>query len=293
MFESETEGEGFSHHRAPASTEDLSPQVRGSQSFSSPSDSSTQGERCLSPSLISVGSCVCRICHRPSGITEKLMSPCRCKGTLAYVHLSCLERWLNQSCRNHCELCRYRFNAVETPRYHWKESLRIWMRHPRNLHHLKSDLVVVTILTTVTTGLVVVCLLGMRYFIIEGRKIGISRLWTRGAIVFFITVVILGYCTTVYLLVKDQLAPWHRWWKNTVDIRLVIEPQQQQQQQQQQHQHQRISQESGVVGQLGEETADRTNAPTPEESTIAIDGIQVVDVKAEKAPAFKVPVSSF
>lgn len=90
---------------------------------------------------------------------------------------------------------------------------------------------------------------------------------------------------------KDQLAPWHRWWKNTVDIRLVIEPQQQQQQQQ--HQHQRISQESGVVGQLGEETADRTSAPTSEESTIAIDGIQVVDVKAEKAPAFKVPVSSF
>lgn len=44
---------------------------------------------------------------------------CRCKGTLAYVHLSCLERWLNQSCRTYCELCRYYFNAVETPRYRW------------------------------------------------------------------------------------------------------------------------------------------------------------------------------
>lgn len=43
----------------------------------------------------------------------------RCKGTLAYVHLSCLERWLNQSCRTYCELCRYYFNAVETPRYRW------------------------------------------------------------------------------------------------------------------------------------------------------------------------------
>lgn len=40
----------------------------------------------------------------------------------------------------------------------------------------------------------------MRYFIIEGKKIGISKLWTRGAIWFFLTVMILGYVTTVYLL---------------------------------------------------------------------------------------------
>lgn len=40
----------------------------------------------------------------------------------------------------------------------------------------------------------------MRYFIIEGKKIGISKLWTRGAIWFFLTIVILGYVTTVYLL---------------------------------------------------------------------------------------------
>lgn len=43
---------------------------------------------------------------------------------------------------------------------------------------------------------------GMRYFIIEGKKIGISKLWTRGAIWFFLTVVILGYVTTVYLLCR-------------------------------------------------------------------------------------------
>lgn len=41
---------------------------------------------------------------------------------------------------------------------------------------------------------------GMRYFIIEGKKIGISKLWTRGAIWFFLTIMILGYVTTVYLL---------------------------------------------------------------------------------------------
>lgn len=43
---------------------------------------------------------------------------------------------------------------------------------------------------------------GMQYFVIEGKKIGISKLWTRGAIWFFLTIVLLGYITTVYLLGK-------------------------------------------------------------------------------------------
>ncbi|KAK0173997.1 hypothetical protein PV328_007119 [Microctonus aethiopoides] len=149
----------------------------------------------------------------------------RCKGTLAYVHMSCLEHWLNQSCRNRCELCHFRFNAIETLRYRWSESLRIWMSHPRNRRYVQSDILVLGLLTFVTIGLVAVCLLGMRYFIIEGKKIGVSRVWTQGAIIFFLTIVVVGYFTTAYLLVKEQLTPWYRWWKNTVNVRLVIEPQ--------------------------------------------------------------------
>ncbi|KAG5325751.1 MARH3 ligase, partial [Pseudoatta argentina] len=193
----------------------------------------------LTRSLISVGSSVCRICHTNTA-KEPLISPCRCKGTLAYVHLSCLERWLNQSCRTYCELCRYYFNAVETPRYRCRtwprvvisfmdtcrpESLRIWISHPRNRRNIESDLLILTLLTIVTVGLAAVCFLGMRYFIIEGNKIGISKPWTRGAIWFFLTVVILGYVTTVYLLCRDQVSPWYRWWKSTVNVRLVVDPQ--------------------------------------------------------------------
>ena len=42
----------------------------------------------------------------------------------------------------------------------------------------------------------------MQYFVIEGNKIGVSKLWTRGTIWFFLTIVVLGYITTVYLLGK-------------------------------------------------------------------------------------------
>ncbi|KAL6436637.1 hypothetical protein ACFW04_004829 [Cataglyphis niger] len=105
------------------------------------------------------------------------------------------------------------------------ESLRIWISHPRNRRNIQSDLLILTLLTIVTVGLAAVCLLGMRYFIIEGKKIGISKLWTRGAIWFFLTIVILGYVTTVYLLGRDQVSPWYRWWKSTVNVRLVVDPQ--------------------------------------------------------------------
>ncbi|EZA62241.1 E3 ubiquitin-protein ligase MARCH3 [Ooceraea biroi] len=211
MPPSATTPEGSSCNLNGRDTQQVSPGVIGQQHR-------------LTRSLISVGSNVCRICHTNTA-KEPLISPCRCKGTLAYVHLSCLERWLNQSCRTYCELCRYCFNAVETPRYRWPESLRIWISHPRNRTNIQSDLLILTLLTIVTAGLVAVCHLGMRYFIIEGKKIGISKLWTRGAIWFFLTAVILGYITTVYLLGRDQVSLWYRWWKSTVNVRLVVDPQ--------------------------------------------------------------------
>lgn len=33
---------------------------------------------------------LCRICHCPSSLNDNLISPCRCSGSLKYVHMSCL-----------------------------------------------------------------------------------------------------------------------------------------------------------------------------------------------------------
>ncbi|KAL2744376.1 E3 ubiquitin-protein ligase MARCH3 isoform X1 [Vespula maculifrons] len=158
-----------------------------------------------------------------------------CKGTLAYVHLSCLERWLNQSCRSYCELCNYQFNAnpicfftcivITFMGTFRPKSLRIWITHPHNRRNIQSDLLIFTLLSIVTIGLIIVCLWGMRYFIMEGKKIGISKSWTKGVTWFFLGIVILGYIATVYLLGKDQLSTWYRWWKSTVNVQLIVDPQ--------------------------------------------------------------------
>ncbi|CAD6197179.1 unnamed protein product [Caenorhabditis auriculariae] len=64
-------------------------------------------------SLLSNGAPLCRICHTTSSTRQNpLISPCRCSGTLLYVHKGCIVRWLEMSTRKmvpspRCELCGY------------------------------------------------------------------------------------------------------------------------------------------------------------------------------------------
>merc|ERR1719147_232918 len=58
---------------------------------------------------------VCRICQLP-GLepNNPLISPCRCLGSIKYVHNPCLKKWLEVSCKNEsappgCELCQYQY----------------------------------------------------------------------------------------------------------------------------------------------------------------------------------------
>ncbi|XP_065167197.1 E3 ubiquitin-protein ligase MARCHF3-like [Atheta coriaria] len=183
----------------------------------------SSASRMQSTNLVTIGSMVCRICQTNSG-QELLISPCHCKGSMAYVHLSCLERWLNQASRCYCELCMYQFNAVQTKRYGLCQGLKMWMRHPRNRAHIQSDLLIALLLTAITVGLVIVCLLGLQYFVIEAQRIGVTKLWTEIILSVFICVVLLGYVVTIYLLVRDQVVPWYTWWRQTVDVRLLLTP---------------------------------------------------------------------
>ncbi|SAM05283.1 hypothetical protein [Absidia glauca] len=60
--------------------------------------------------------------HSKKWIQQKnpLIRPCRCKGTMMYVHVSCLNRWRNMSPRASsyvaCDLCGYQYN-IYRPRY--------------------------------------------------------------------------------------------------------------------------------------------------------------------------------
>ncbi|KAM4051700.1 E3 ubiquitin-protein ligase MARCHF1 [Anomaloglossus baeobatrachus] len=56
---------------------------------------------------------VCRICHCEGDDENSLITPCRCTGTLRFVHQGCLHQWIKSSDTRCCELCKYDF-VMET-----------------------------------------------------------------------------------------------------------------------------------------------------------------------------------
>lgn len=54
----------------------------------------------------------CRVCHGEAEEKRPLFHPCRCKGSIKFVHQDCLQTWLQVSNDAHpkCELCGEYFN---------------------------------------------------------------------------------------------------------------------------------------------------------------------------------------
>ena len=54
----------------------------------------------------------CRVCHGEAEESRPLFHPCRCSGSIKFVHQDCLQTWLKVSNKSHpkCELCGELFN---------------------------------------------------------------------------------------------------------------------------------------------------------------------------------------
>ncbi|KAF2439095.1 hypothetical protein P171DRAFT_436450 [Karstenula rhodostoma CBS 690.94] len=59
----------------------------------------------------------CRICRGESTPDEPLFYPCKCSGSIKYVHQECLMEWLSHSQKKYCELCKtsFRFTKLYHP----------------------------------------------------------------------------------------------------------------------------------------------------------------------------------
>lgn len=54
----------------------------------------------------------CRVCHGESETGNELYHPCKCTGSIRYIHQACLVEWLKVSNKNEpkCELCGEKFH---------------------------------------------------------------------------------------------------------------------------------------------------------------------------------------
>ena len=73
-------------------------------------------------------------------LSNRLCAPCKCNGSVQYIHQSCLEQWLSISDREKCDLCGmdFQFEPVflrqapkELPMMQWLASAYLYFRRVR------------------------------------------------------------------------------------------------------------------------------------------------------------------
>ncbi|KAI0845942.1 hypothetical protein F5Y00DRAFT_245316 [Daldinia vernicosa] len=105
---------------------------RRKQSVTKPdamAENSTSGVKPLTNDSIDPDTC--RICRGEGTTDEPLFYPCKCSGSIKYVHQDCLMEWLSHSQKKHCELCKtpFRFTKLYSPNMPKRLPLYIFVTH--------------------------------------------------------------------------------------------------------------------------------------------------------------------
>jgi len=93
---------------------------------------------------------MCRICFDDAEdeSTGKLITPCRCRGSMRYIHLNCLNRWREMSPGNknyiQCPQCLYKYN---TQRKDWAD----YIDNPRTIQFIT---IIIMLFGIVLSGIV-------------------------------------------------------------------------------------------------------------------------------------------
>ncbi|KAF2431471.1 hypothetical protein EJ08DRAFT_610412 [Tothia fuscella] len=84
----------------------------------------------------------CRICRGEGSVDEPLFYPCKCSGSIKFVHQDCLMEWLSHSQKKHCELCKtpFRFTKLYSPTMPNKLPTSVFIE--KAMKHLLSHLLV-------------------------------------------------------------------------------------------------------------------------------------------------------
>ncbi|XKL68556.1 hypothetical protein PGB90_004047 [Kerria lacca] len=124
---------------------------------------------------------ICRICRLSGYKTkEELVSPCACKGTLAYIHRTCLEKWLKRSGTTYCELCRFTYTVKIVEKYSKINSVRKWLTDEENFDDVQ-DLIVDGVLAITFLPIIFICCYGFALVYSEAPSINTIFMLSRNS----------------------------------------------------------------------------------------------------------------
>ncbi|XP_019868935.1 E3 ubiquitin-protein ligase MARCHF3 [Aethina tumida] len=167
---------------------------------------------------------ICRICHGGES-SDDLVKPCKCRGTVALVHLKCLERWLRESSHSNCELCQHHYKIIRQPKYSIIKSIFVFLRHPgTHLKEILTDLLAFSLYTpsaiASTYMLMMICESLLKNNIIVSGSLS-SHLIAFSA-VFGIAAIDFTYSCWIMSLAEKHYNVWSDWYKKNLKLKVVV-----------------------------------------------------------------------
>ncbi|XP_076252373.1 E3 ubiquitin-protein ligase MARCHF3-like isoform X1 [Rhynchophorus ferrugineus] len=168
---------------------------------------------------------ICRICHGTDSIDD-LLTPCRCRGTVALVHLKCLERWLKESNHSSCELCQHHYRIIREPKYSIPWSVLVFLRHPGvHLKEIIFDLVAFAIYTPTAVAstymLMLVCEALVKNNIVTTGSIS-SHIIAFSAVLAGMATIDFTYSSWLIMSIQKHIEAWKEWYNINSKLTVVL-----------------------------------------------------------------------
>lgn len=169
----------------------------------------------------------CRICHGED-ITQNLLEPCSCKGTIGHVHKQCLESWFKRSGMARCDLCLFTFEIISKRKFSMLQSIWIWITHPSTRKNFWYDLGIFVLLAIITVAALGATLYEMdvlvfvekNTFFDQSEIVIVSICF--GATLICTIVNIWMFSSNVVTFYRFQIQPWYYWWRTSTNIHLKL-----------------------------------------------------------------------
>ncbi|XP_072037919.1 uncharacterized protein [Amphiura filiformis] len=168
-------------------------------------------------STISSEGPICRICHEGEQ-GGHLISPCRCTGTLRYLHKKCLEQWLQTRNKDICELCN---TEICTRRK--TQPFSEWFRHPlnpRDRRNFAVDFACSLVLTPLVVISAWLCLNGSAHYMRHADR-SLEGL----GLILLAAVLIVIFSAWSLLTARYHFMVWREWSKHNQLVTVLVSPQ--------------------------------------------------------------------
>jgi len=154
----------------------------------------------------------CRICHEGESGGERLISPCRCCGSVGLVHRTCIEKWLTVVNIDSCELCKQKYSVMRHPR-----PFSSWLCEPvigDDQRNLVGDGICFLLLTPLSVISAYLCASGAAFYFKEKKSEAIGLICLSSMLVFI-------YIAWLVLTIRYHCQVWFKWRINNQDVRLL------------------------------------------------------------------------